>query len=67
MWVLGALGMKGLMRSCRQERVNPFTLRAAKRGLPILEISYLQEHFLENIQKKNVDQKPNNNSPSNIF
>ena len=29
--------------------LNPFTLRAAKRGLTILEIFYLQSHFLENI------------------
>ena len=28
---------------------NPFTLRAAKSGLTILEIFYLQKHFLENI------------------
>ena len=29
--------------------VNPFTLRAAKRGLTIMEIFYLQKHFLETI------------------
>ena len=29
--------------------VNPFTLRAAKRGLTILEIFPLQKHFFENI------------------
>ena len=28
---------------------NPFTLRGAKRGLTILEISYLEKHFPENI------------------
>ena len=28
---------------------NPFTLRAVKRGLTIMEIFYLQKHFLENI------------------
>ena len=28
---------------------NPFTLRAAKRGLTILEIFSLQKHFFENI------------------
>ena len=29
--------------------LNPFTLRAAKTGLTILKIFYLQSHFLENI------------------
>ena len=29
--------------------INPFTLRAAKRVLTILEIFYLQKHFLGNI------------------
>ena len=47
--------------------VNPFTLRTAKRGLTILEIFYLQKHFLENIWRKNVDQKSENNSRSNIL
>ena len=28
--------------------INPFTLRAARRGLTILEIYCLQKHFLEN-------------------
>ena len=28
---------------------NPFTLRAAKRGLTIFEIFSLQKHFFENI------------------
>ena len=28
---------------------NPLMLRAAKRGLMILNIFYLQKHFLENI------------------
>ena len=31
------------------EDLNPFTLRAAKTGLAILEIFYLQRHFLGNI------------------
>ena len=43
------------------------TLRAAKTGLAILEMFYLQKHFLENIWRRNVDQKSNNNSPSNIL
>ena len=47
--------------------LNPLTLGAAKTGLTILEIFYLQKHFLENIWRRNVDQKPNNNSPSNIL
>ena len=29
--------------------LNPFTLRAAKTGLTILEVFYEQKHFLENI------------------
>ena len=47
--------------------INPLTLRAAKTGLTILEIFYLQKHFLESIWRRNVDQKPNNNSPTNIM
>ena len=39
--------------------VNPFTLRAAKRGLTILGIFPLQKHFFENIWMRNVDQKTN--------
>ena len=31
---------------------NPLTLRAAKRGLTILEIFHLQTHFLENIWRR---------------
>ena len=46
---------------------NPLTLRAAKRGLTILEIFNLQTHFLENIWRRNVDHKPDKNSPSNIL
>ena len=46
---------------------NPLTLRAAKIGLTILEILYLQKHFIENIWRRNVDHKPNKNSPSNIL
>ena len=46
---------------------NPFTLRAAKRGLTILEIFHLQKHSLGNIWRRNVDQKPNHNSPSIIL
>ena len=46
--------------------LNPLTLRAAKRGLTILEIFNLQTHFLENIWRRNVYHKPNKNSPSNI-
>ena len=38
-----------------------------KRGLTILEILYLQSHFLENIWRRIVYQKSNNNSPSNIL
>ena len=34
-----------LCRGC----INPLTLRAAKRGLTILEIFEIQKHFLENI------------------
>ena len=47
--------------------INPFALRAAKRGLTILEIFSLQKHFFENIWRRNVDQKINNNSPWNIL
>ena len=46
---------------------NPLALRAAKRGLTILEIFNLQTHFLENIKRRNVDHKSNKNSPSNIL
>ena len=46
---------------------NPLTLRAAKTGLTILEIFYLQMHFLENIRRRNVHQKPHNKSRSNIL
>ena len=49
------------------EGVNLLTLSAAKKGLMILEISYLQKHFVEKIWRRNVDQKPYNNSPSNIL
>ena len=35
----------GLFRSS----INPLMIRAAKRGLMILDIFYLQKHFLENI------------------
>ena len=41
---------------------NPLTLRAAKTGLTILE-----KRFLENSWSKNVKEKSNNNSPSNIL
>ena len=46
---------------------NPLTPRAAKRGLSNLEIFYLQKYFLENNQRRNVDQKVNKYSPSNIL
>ena len=58
---------KWLTEISRYELVNPFTLRAAKRGLTILKIFQLQKHFLENIRRRNVDKKPNNESPSNIL
>ena len=32
---------------------------------PILELFYSQKHFLENIWRRRVDQKPNNNFASN--
>ena len=48
-------------------QINPFTLRAAKRGLTILEIFQLQKLLHKNIGRRNVDQKPNNNSAWNIF
>ena len=44
---------------------NPLTLRAAERGLIVLDMLYLQMHFIENIWRRNVYQKPNNNSLSN--
>ena len=47
--------------------LNPFTLRAAKRGRTILEIFPFQKQFFENISMRNVDQKTNNKSPSNIL
>ena len=37
------------IRSDRHLWFNPFTLRAAKTGLTILMIFFLQKHFLENI------------------
>ena len=37
-------------------RVNPSTLIATKTDLSILEIIYLQKHFLENLWRRNVDQ-----------
>ena len=57
----------GLVWFISSSNINPFTLRAAKRGLMILEIFCLQKHFLENFWRRNVDQQPNNNSPSNIL
>ena len=47
--------------------INPFTLRTAKTGLTILIIFFLQKHFLKNIWRRNVYQKFNKNSPSNIL
>ena len=47
--------------------VNPLTLRAAKTGLTILEIFLSQKRFLENSLCRNVKEKSNNNSPSNIL
>ena len=47
--------------------INPFTLRAAKTGLTILIIFSEQKHFGENISWRNVCQKPNNNSSTNIL
>ena len=47
--------------------LNPFTIRAAKRGLLIWEIrTYKSIYFLKN-RSRSVDLKPNNNSPSNIL
>ena len=49
---------------------NPFILRAAKKGLTVLEIFYIKKHSKRNVDqksKRNVDQKSNNNSPSNTF
>ena len=51
----------------KRNLINPFTLRAAKRGLTILEIFSLQKHFFENIWRRNVNQRLHNNSPSNIL
>ena len=51
----------------QRAQINPLMLRAAKRGLMILNIFYIQKHFLENIWRRSVYQKPNNNSPSNYF
>ena len=36
-------------------------------GLTILEIFHLQKHFFENISRRKVNQKPQNNSHSNIL
>ena len=58
-------GCFGCCEHCMTGYFNPFTLRAAKRGLTILEIFSLQKHFFENIWRRNVDQKINNNSPWN--
>ena len=46
---------------------NPFTLRAAKTGLAILEIFCLLRYFPGNIWRRDVDKKLNNNPPSNIL
>ena len=51
----------------QKKTINPFALRAAKRGLTILEIICLQKHFLKNILRGNVNQKPNKNSPSKFL
>ena len=40
--------------------VNPLTLRAAKIGLRILEISFSQKHFPGNNRRRNADLHPNN-------
>ena len=45
---------------------NPLMLTAAKTGLTILEIFPFQKYYLENIWRRYVNQKSNNNSPSNI-
>ena len=41
--------------------------RVAKTGLTILVIFYLQSHVLRKNYKKNINQKPHNNSRSNIL
>ena len=46
---------------------NVFTLRVVKTGLMILEIFHSQSHFLENSWRRNVDHRPNNNSPSTVL
>ena len=46
---------------------NPFTLKAAKTGPTILQTFSNKSIFLENIWRRNVNQKPNNNSPTNIL
>ena len=48
-------------------KINPLTLKPAKSGLTNLEIYYLRKHFPENKWRRNVHQKPNYNSPSNIL
>ena len=63
--VLAAASINGLKTP--RECFNPFTLRATKTGLAILKIVCLQKYFLENIWRRNVDQMPYNNSPSNIL
>ena len=62
MWEKG----ENLRMVSRTGTIDPFTLIAAKRGLMILEIFYVKKHFEENIRKRYVDQKANNNSPSNF-
>ena len=47
--------------------INPLIPTAAKSGLSILEVSYLQMHFLEHIWGRNVDRMPYNNCPWNIL
>ena len=61
------VAVKSILSSISMADLNPLTLRAAKRGLMILEIFNLQTHFLENIWRRNVDHKSNKNSPSNIL
>ena len=53
--------------TCKVFCFNPFTLRVAKTCMIILKIFHLRRHFFENIWRRNVHQKTNNNTLSNML
>ena len=69
--MLGCEQARKIIKQLAQKRLgvflNLFARREAKTGLTILDIFFVQKFFLENISKRNVNNKPNNNSTSNIL